>query len=56
MLISLAGSRALGAKNLTIMALYRWFNFGFSSHQMPHQLEALKITDRPGIDQHKICI
>ena len=55
MLISLAGSRALGAKNLTIMALYRWFNFGFSSHQMPHQLEALKITDRTGIDQHKIA-
>ena len=55
MLISLAGSRALGAKNLTIMALYRWFNFGFSSHQMPHQLEALKITDRTGIDQQKIA-
>ena len=55
MLISLTGSRALGPKNLTILALYRWFNFGFSSHQMPHQLEALKIVDRTGMDRRKVA-
>ena len=55
MTISLTGSRTLGPKNLTVLALYRWFNFGFSSHQMPHQLEALKIVDRIGMDRRQVA-
>ena len=54
-LMKFTGTRALGAKNLTVVALFHWFNSGFSSHPMPHQLEALKLAQWAEIDSKKLA-
>ncbi len=41
-----AGSRAFDAGNLTVMALFFWFNRAYRSHPMPHQLEAYKLAEQ----------
>ena len=42
------GTRRLGPQNLTVLALYHWFNRTYASHPMPHQLEAFKMGERLG--------
>jgi hypothetical protein len=54
-IITGAGTRVLGAGNLTAMALYRWFNYGFSPHPMPHQMEGLKLSQRAGINSKRLA-
>ena len=39
-LVSMLGTRRIGARNLTWFALFFWFNRDNRSHPMPHQLEA----------------
>ena len=39
------GSRQFNPGDLTGFALYAWFNRAYSSHPMPNQLEAFKLTD-----------
>lgn len=42
------GTRPLGPQNMTVLALYHWFNRTYASHPMPHQLEAFKMGERLG--------
>lgn len=41
--VSLLGTEKLGTQNLTILSYMFWFNRGYRSHPMPHQLEGIKI-------------
>ena len=45
-LVSLLGTRQIGAQNLTWFSLFFWFNRDNRSHPMPHQLEAFKLAER----------
>ena len=45
-LIEALGTRRLGTANLTIFALFYWFNRFNRSHPSPHQLEAFKLAER----------
>lgn len=49
-LVSLIGSRRIGAQNLTWFSLFFWFNRDNRSHPMPHQLEAFKLAERSSLD------
>ena len=39
------GTQALGARNLTLISYFYWFNRGYRNLIMPHQLEAFKIGE-----------
>lgn len=43
MLVTLFGSQALGAQNLTAMSVMYWFNRGYRCHPMPNQIEAMQM-------------
>ncbi len=45
-LIDFYGTRRLGPRNLTIFALYNFFNRAYRAHPSPAQLEAFKIAER----------
>ena len=45
------GTKKLGPKNLTVLALYHWFNRTYASHPMPHQLEGFKMSNQLGISK-----
>ena len=49
-LVSLLGTRRIGAQNLTWFSLFFWFNRDNRSHPMPHQLEAFKLAERGNLD------
>ena len=49
-LVSLFGTRRIGAQNLTWFSLFFWFNRDNRSHPMPHQLEAFKLAERGNLD------
>ena len=49
-LVSLFGSRRIGAQNLTWFSLFFWFNRDNRSHPMPHQLEAFKLAERSNLN------
>ncbi|MDE0301568.1 MAG: hypothetical protein OXN17_23320 [Candidatus Poribacteria bacterium] len=49
-LVSLIGSRRIGARNLTWFSLFFWFNRDNRSHPMPHQLEAFKLAERSNLE------
>ncbi|MXV84533.1 hypothetical protein F4X88_21355 [Candidatus Poribacteria bacterium] len=49
-LISILGTRRIGARNLTWFSLFFWFNRDNRSHPMPHQLEAFKLAERGNLD------
>jgi hypothetical protein len=44
----LFGTRNFGARDLTQMTLFFWFNRAYRYHPMPHQLEGFKIAERTG--------
>ena len=44
------GTRRLGAKNLAMMELIRWFSLANRNNPMPHQIEAFEVAERTGID------
>lgn len=52
-LTRVAGSRAFDAGNLTVFALYFWFNRAYRSHPMPHQLEAFKLAEQTRTDYRR---
>jgi hypothetical protein len=54
MLPAIAGARKLGAANLTVLSYFFSFNRAHRSHPMPHQLEALKLSERTGINSRKL--
>lgn len=48
-----AGSKAFDTSNLTVFALFFWFNRAYRSHPMPHQLEAFKLAEQTRSDYRK---
>ncbi len=55
-LVTLFGSRALGAQDLTLLSTLYWFNRGYRNHPMPNQLEAFKMLDgKPSVGIGKLC-
>ena len=42
-MVAVFGTTALGTRNLTALSYMFWFNRGYRSHPMPHQLEGMKI-------------
>lgn len=50
----LLGPSALGARNLSVFALFHWFNRFYLSHPMPHQLEGFKLADKGGFHRRAI--
>jgi hypothetical protein len=48
-----AGSKAFDAENLTVFALFFWFNRAYRSHPMPHQLEAYKLAEQTRTEYRK---
>ncbi len=44
-LVTVFGTRALGAQDLTLMSVLYWFNRGYRNHPMPNQLEAFKMME-----------
>jgi len=55
-IIAATGTRRLGAANLSILALFYWFNRFNRSHPMPHQLEAFKMAERTGASTRRMSI
>src|SRR5207248_7846669 len=52
-LTRVGGSEAYDGDNLTVFALYFWFNRAYRSHPMPHQLEAFKLAEQTRTDHRK---
>ena len=50
------GTRRLGAGNLTMFAVFWWFNRSWRSHPMPHQLEGFKIAEQTGIGTKRVVL
>ena len=48
-----AGSRAFDSSNLSVFALFYWFNRAYRSHPMPQQLEAYKLAEQTGSSYRK---
>ncbi len=55
-LVSFLGTRRLGTSNLTAFTMFRFFNRGYRSHPMPHQLEGFKLASHSKIDLKKMFI
>ena len=54
-LVTLFGTRALGAQDLTLLSMLYWFNRGYRNHPMPNQLEAFKMLDnKPSVGVGKL--
>ena len=49
-LVTVFGTQALGAQNLSLISVLYWFNRGYRNHPMPNQLEAFKmVRDKPAV-------
>ena len=55
-IVAAVGTRRLGTANLSILALFYWFNRFNRSHPMPHQLEGFKMAERTGASTRKMTI
>ena len=55
MLISALGTRGLGRQNLTTLSVCS-FNFGYRAQQMPHHLEAFRISEQAGISNRRMAV
>ena len=55
-LLSTVGSAKIDPRSSTIFAIYRWFNFDWASHPMPHQLEGFKFADHTQTKRSKLPI
>lgn len=53
-IVTLLGTRRLGAGTLTTFSLYNFFIRTCRCHPMPHQLEAFKIAEKVHIDNKKL--
>ena len=53
-LVSLLGTRRIGAQSLTWFSLFLWFNRDNRNHPMPHQLEAFKLAERGNLDVKRL--
>ncbi|MBM3241037.1 hypothetical protein FJZ31_32540 [Candidatus Poribacteria bacterium] len=55
-MMNFCGTRHLGANNLSVFALYNFFNRTYRSHPMPHQLEAFKLAERANLNSRRLFI
>ena len=55
-LVDVFGTRRLGARNLTVMSLYWFFNRSYRNHPMPAQLEGYKMAERTGMDNRRLLM
>ena len=53
-MIALTGTRVYGNRNLTVLAMFLWFNRRNRNNPMPHQLEGFKISEQAGISNKGI--
>ncbi|MGQ9731004.1 MAG: DUF6785 family protein [Candidatus Zipacnadales bacterium] len=51
LMVQMAGSQAMGVRNLTALSTTYWFNRCYRCHPMPNQLEAFKMTEYAAIDR-----
>ena len=56
LMITLLGSRALGATNLTNTTLLSWLAYDYHCHSMPHQLEGFKIASYFKISEKRLVM
>lgn len=54
--VSVLGTSALGPQNLTALTYMFWFNRGYRSHPMPHQLEGMKIGRESGMEPRRLLV
>jgi hypothetical protein len=55
-MVMFAGTRPFGPNTLAPFALLDWIAYGYRSHPMPHQLEALKLSERLHFSYGKMMI
>jgi hypothetical protein len=53
-MVQIFGTELLGQRNLTLLSFMFWFNRGYRSHPMPHQLEAFKIGQQTGAEARRL--
>lgn len=56
LMVAIFGTNMLGQRNLTLLTYMFWFNRGYRSHPMPHQLEALKIGQDTKMEGRRLLI
>lgn len=56
LMVTLLGSRVLGATNLTNTTLLSWLAYGYRCHPMPHQLEGFKIGSYFKISEKRLVM
>jgi hypothetical protein len=56
LMVMFAGTRPFGPNTLAPFALLDWIAYGYRSHPMPHQLEALKLSERLNLSYGKMII
>jgi hypothetical protein len=56
LMVMLFGTQALGTQNLTLLSYMFWFNRGYRSHPMPHQLEGLKLAQTNRMDARRMIL
>ncbi len=53
-MVQIFGTELLGQRNLTLLSFMFWFNRGYRSHPMPHQLEAMKIGQTTRMESRRL--
>jgi hypothetical protein len=54
LMVAIFGTNMLGQQNLTMLSFMFWFNRGYRSHPMPHQLEAFKMGQDTGMEGKRL--
>ena len=55
-MVSALGTRTIGAKNLTLMSFLYWLNRVNTSHPMPNQLEAFRISEQAQLNSRRLTV
>ncbi len=55
-MVAALGTRTVGAKNLTLMSFLYWLNRVNTSHPMPNQLEAFRISEQAQLNSRKLTV
>ena len=56
LLLTSVGTSSLGPSNLTVIAIYRWFNRTYASHPMPHHLDGFQIGNALNIRTRRLAV
>jgi hypothetical protein len=56
LMVAIFGTQNLGAQNLTLLSYMFWFNRGYRSHPMPHQLVAFKIGQESRMEARRLLV